>query len=327
MDKLSTRLSFYDEQMTYKYNIIHDTIFSNTENIGNQDTTVLTELERKLSNGNVSMYLNTILFNHVIFSGYGEYFIYGYKKENSKIDLKFAYKIGNSTEISLEGKYFNTRPNYFYEKFSSNNHMWKNEHLWRIEEWDGGFAIRNSKYNLYAKIRYGQISNHIFLDTTANVDQYDGQINIISGELSKRLILGPVKSMTKFVYQQSTDQKVLSLPNYNLYQSLYFEWLTHFKATKGSLLWQIGIDYRFTSTYMADGYMPTTGLFYRQFSHEQVDYHRFDAFINFTIKRLRFYFKYDYLNSAINEKYYFTGPYYPSPEPLFKWGLAWTFYD
>ena len=120
---------------------------------------------------------------------------------------------------------------------------------------------------------------------------------------------------------------MLSLPKYNLYQSLYYERLSHFKATGGTLLWQFGIDYRYTSKYMADGYMPTTGLFYRQFNHEQLNYHRFDVFLNLSLKRLRFYLKYSYVNSAINKNYYFTGPYYPAPEPLFKWGLAWTFYD
>lgn len=323
-DKFSARLSFYDEQMTYGYN---DTLISYSSVNPDQDTIISKETEQKFSNGSVSIFLNTIIFNHFIFSGYGEYYIYGYKKENSKVDLKFAYKLWGETEISLEGKYCNSRPNYFYENFSSNNFIWKNENLWRIEEWDAGFAIRNYKHDFNAKIRYGQISNYIFLDSTANVNQYDGQINIISGELSKKLVLGPINSITKFVYQQSTNQKALSLPIYNLYQSLYYERLSRFKATEGKLLWQFGVDYRYVSKYMADGYMPTTGLFYRQFSHEQVDYHCFDVFVNFTLKRLSFYLKYNYINSAINKNYYFAGPYYPSPEPLLKFGLAWTFYD
>lgn len=322
-DKFSARVSFYDEQMTYGYN---DTLISNSFVNPDQDTIISKETEQKFSNGNVSVFLNTILFNHVIFRGYGEYYIYGHKKENSKVDLKFAYKLWSNTEISLEGKYSNSRPNYFYEKFSSNNFIWQNDNLWRIEEWDAGFAIRNNEHNFYTKLRYGQISNHIFLDSIANVNQFDGQINIISGELSKKLVLGRINSITKFVYQQSTNQS-LSLPKYNLYQSLYYERLTYFKATGGKLLWQIGVDYRYTSKYMADGYMPTIGLFYRQFSHEQLDYHCFDVYINVTIKRLRFYLKYDYINSVINKNYYFTGPYYPSPEPLLKFGLAWTFYD
>ncbi|MFC2152789.1 putative porin, partial [Bacteroidota bacterium] len=207
------------------------------------------------------------------------------------------------------------------------NFKWENSYLRRIEEWDAGFAIRSAKYKFRAKVQYGQISNHIYLDTTAYVNQHQGQINILSAELYKRLKLGPVNSITRFVYQESTNDSILNLPKYNLYQSLYYERLSHFNATGGKLLWQVGIDYRYTSSYMADGYMPSSGLFYRQYDHQQENYHCFDVFINVTIKRARFYVKYNYLNSAINEHYYFTGPYYPSPEPILKFGLAWTFYD
>jgi len=323
-DKFSIRMSFYNEQMTYKYNIRPDTTINKLP-LG--DTIIKSDVSDKYSNSNVSFYIRSLLFNQIYFSGYGEYYISGYKKENSKLDLKFAYIFKKNTEISFEGKYSNMRPDYFYENFTSNHFSWNNDSLEKVGEWDVGFAIRNSKYKLEAKVQYGQITNHLYLDTTAYVKQSAGQINLLSAELSKILKLGPVNSVTRFVYQKSSKNSILNLPEYNLYQSLYYERLTTFKSTGGKLLWQVGFDYRYTSSYMADGYMPTTGLFYRQFDHDQVDYHCLDFFINIKIKRARFYLKYHYLNSAINENYYFTGPYYPSPEPLLKFGLAWTFYD
>lgn len=326
LNKFSTRLSFYDEQMNYKYNIRPDTIFSDTLINPIQDTIVKNDLMEKESNGNVSFYIKAVLLNHIIFSGYGEYYIYGYKKEDSKLDLIFAYLLGK-TEIKLDGKYRNSKPDYFYKNFTSNNFKWDNNYLRKIEEWNVGFGLSNAKYKIDAKIQYGQISNYLFLDSTAYVNQFRGQINIMSAELSKRIKFGPINSVTRFVYQQSSEDSVLNLPEYNLYQSLFYERMSHFHATGGKMLWQVGVDYRFTSSYMADGYMPTIGMFHRQYGHEQADYHCFDIFVNIKIKRARFYFKYHYLNSAINKNYYFTAPYYPSPEPLFKFGLAWTFYD
>lgn len=330
-DKFSIRFSFYNEQMHYKYNIRPDTLNADTLFNSVQDTsinyTIKSNIEDTKNNSNVSFYMKTILFQKILFSGFGEYYISGYKKENSTLDFKFAYFLGKNTEISLEGNYKNFRPDYFYENFTSNNFKWEDNHLRRIEEWDAGFVVRNVKYKLYAQIKYGQLSNHIYLDTTANLNQFKGQINILSTEVSKHFKLGPINSITRFVYQKSTQDSIVALPEYNLYQSLYYERLTHFQATGGEMLWQVGFDYRFASNYMADGYMPASGLFYRQFKHEQVDYHCLDVFINVKIKRARFYFKYHYLNSIISKNYYFTSPYYPSPEPLFKFGLAWTFYD
>ena len=236
LDKFSTRLSFYDEQMSYKYNIRPDTTFSDTLLNPIQDTIVKNNIEDGFSNGNVSFYIKAVLFNHILFSGYSEYFLYGYKKENSKIDLKFSYFLFTQNELSLEGKYTNSRPDFFYENYTSNNFQWKNDYLRRIEEWDAGFAIRNSKYKLEAKIRYGQISNYIYLDTSAYVNQFRGQINMVTAELSKKFKLGPLNSVTKFVYQNSTKDSILNLSKYNLYQSLYFERLEYFRATGGKLL-------------------------------------------------------------------------------------------
>ena len=73
--------------------------------------------------------------------------------------------------------------------------------------------------------------------------------------------------------------------------------------------------------------MPILGLYHRQYENKLENFHRFDVFINLTIKQVRLYLKYNYINSAINEKYYFNSPYYPSPEPAFQFGLAWTFYN
>lgn len=326
MDKFSSSLSFYDERMTYIYNIKPDTTFSDKLIDPIQDTIIKSNVEKTYSNGNVSFYTKAVLFNHILFKGYGEYYLYGYKAKDTKVNLNLGYIIGKNTRIDFAGKYNNSRPNYFYENFSSNNFKWQNN-LDNIKVLDFGFFITNSKYKFSTKAYYRQISNYVFLDSTAYVQQYTDKINIISAEISKKLKLGLINSVTRFVYQQSSNDSILSLPAYNLYQSLYFERLIKFPSTGGELLLQAGVDYRYTSSYMADGYMPVSGLFYRQYNHKQENYHRFDVFVNITIKRARFYFKYDYLNSAINKYYYFTGPYYPSPEPLFKFGVAWTFYD
>lgn len=330
-NKLSIQLSYTDERIKYQYNKKPELISLDTIINSELDTTVnnlITDISSEsVYNNKLSVYLKSLLLNKVLFKGYAEYYISGHKEENSKIDLKFAYILWENTEISLEGLYSNKRPGYFYENYTSNNFSWDNDYLRRIEEWDVGVAVRSNKYRLNAKVTYGQISNHLYLDTTAYINQYRDQINLMVGDISKHLNLGPVNSITRFVYQKSTNDSILSLPEYSLYQSLYYERLSKFAATGGKLLWQVGVDYRYFSSYNADGYMPPLGLFYRQFEHKLEDYHRFDLFVNLNIKRARIYLKYSLLNSAINKNYYFSAPFYPEPEPLFKFGLAWTFYD
>lgn len=330
-DKLSVRFAFYNEQMNYDFNVRPDTLSIDTVVNTSQDTTINYSIndsfENKFSNSNVSFYLKALLFNHILFDGYAEYYLSGYKKEDSRLDFKFAYILRKDLEVSFEGEYTNRRPDYFYQNYESNNFKWNNLSLNRIEEWDAGFAIRSSKYKFNAKVQYGRLKNYLYLDTLAYVSQKDAHLNIVSADLYKHFKLGPINSITRFVYQKSTNDSLLNLPEFNLYQSLYFERLSVFPSTGGKMLWQVGVDYRYNSGYYADGYMPPLGLFYRQFDHKLEDYQCLDLFINVNIKRARIYLKYSYLNSIISEEYYFTGPYYPAPEPIFKFGLAWTFYD
>jgi len=322
-DKFSSKFSIHNEQIRYEFS---DTIHKINSAVI-QDSVVREEKYKVTSNNSVSLFFNAKLNGRISVTGLGIYFISGYKKENSLIKLDATYSLFEHVDVILKGKYENTRPNYYYEHFTSNNFIWHNNNLGRIEEWDSEFLTKYKRLNLNAGIRYGQITNYVFLDKEAKVEQYVGQINILSANLTEVLRIGPVHSLTRFVYQKSSDESILSLPEINLYQSLYFERLSKFKSTDGQLLWQFGVDYRYSSAYYADGYMPISGLFYRQYEQKLPDHHCIDVFVNFMIKRARIYLKYSYLNSVISDSYFYSGSFYPTPQPVFKFGLAWTFYD
>jgi hypothetical protein len=326
-DLFSVRLSYYNEQMKYENNIIPDTLINYDSSNQPIDTVIENYLLKDYSNNSVSFYMHSLLFNRILFNGYGEYYLNGYKKEDSRINLMFGYRLFADNWIEFNGEYTNRRPGFFYEKFTSNHFQWDNKYLIRQEEWDANIKIKNTEYRFDMSVGYGQITGHVYLDTSATVQQYGNQINIFTARVNKRFTLGSFHSTTQFVYQTSTNDSLLSLPELNLFQSLYYEKLFKFSATQGELRMQAGVDYRYASAYMADGYMPVTGLFYRQFDQEIADYHCMDIFINFAIKRARLYLIYNYLNSALSESYFFTAPSYPAPPAVFKFGIAWTFYD
>jgi len=324
-NSFSSRLSLYNEQMQYQYNIIPDTTFTDTLANSSQDTIIRTNKESLKNNNRFSFFIKSVLFDQFLFNGKIDYYFTGYKKNSSLINIKLAY-LYNDFEIAFNGNYTNQSPDFFYSEFSSNHFKWNND-LRMNKEWDIDLTIQSSKYRFRSAIKYGQITNYFYFDSTAYLNQYLGQINILSVDLSKKITLGPIHSNSRFVYQKSSNNEILALPEFNLYQSLYYEKLLHFKTTGGNLLIQIGVDYRYASSFYADGFMPPTGIFYRQFEHKMGEFHRFDVFANFTLKRARFYFQYSYLNSALNENYYYNAPFYPSPQPVFKYGIAWSFYD
>jgi len=325
-EQFSSRISLYHERMKYNYNIIPDTSYTDTLINPIQDTIIQSNHESIKNSSRISFFVKTLLFNNFLLKGYTDYYIDGYKKESYLIHLKGTYLI-KDFNISIEGKYSNQRPDYFLAAYTSNHFKWNNRNLKSIKDFDVGIAIQSSKYKLNAKIQIGQLTNHIYFDTTASVKQYLDPINILTADISKKIKLGPIHSNTRFVYQRSSNDSIIAFPEFNVYQSLYYQKLLQFKSTGGELLVQVGVDYRYSSSFYADGFMPSTGMFYRQFENKMNDFHRFDVFANFTLKRARIYIQYSYLNSALNENYYFNAPYYPSPQPVFKYGIAWSFHD
>lgn len=320
-DRFNVGVSLYNEQVDYMYaKPIYDTTTT-----GN-DTILKGDVDDRWKSTSISGYINGNILNFA-FKAYGEYYIEGDKSENSKVKLNVKYLLNHNNCIGLFGNYRNTNPDYFYEQYSSNHFLWENNYLRMEENWDVGLNYRNSKYKTNIKFIYGQTSNLLFFNQYAMIDQYRDQINIISGEVDNSFKLGPINSYSRFIYQKSTNDSILSIPNYSFYQSLFYEKLLNFKSTGGQLLMQVGVDYRYTSGYLANDYMPLSGLFYNQYDYKMQDYHRFDLFINFSINKANLFLRYDYLNSALNENYYYNAPFYPSPQPVFKFGVAWIFYN
>ena len=257
----------------------------------------------------------------------GQYYFSGYKKKSSDLNFTIKYNLNKNNQISLNTYYNNATPDFWHNNYASNHFMWKNRDFKMQENRDIAVGYENKITKTQIDITYSQLTNYIYFNKQALPDQFQKQINITTANIIQNIKLGPVNSHTCFTYQTSTNDSILSIPEFSVYQSLYFQHLLKFKSTKGWLLFQIGVDYRYNSKFFADAYMPLTGVFYRQNQIQQENVHRFDAFINFGIKRANFFLRYDYLNSAIKEKYYFSTPYYPVPQPAFKFGLSWAFYN
>jgi hypothetical protein len=73
-------------------------------------------------------------------------------------------------------------------------------------------------------------------------------------------------------------------------------------------------------------YMPATGRFYRQ-ELTTGNYPFVNVFLNFKVKRTRVFLMFDHLNAGKTGYNYDMIPGYPMNIRMFRYGLAWTFYD
>ena len=117
------------------------------------------------------------------------------------------------------------------------------------------------------------------------------------------------------------------MPTLSWFSSAYLRFDKLFKVLDISL----GVDMRWNSAYNVPNYMPATGQFFVQDANSSNytkygDYVYMDAFLNFQLKRVRFYVAYNHFNALWMNKYnylYMRG--YAMDPSYFKFGLSAMF--
>jgi hypothetical protein len=108
----------------------------------------------------------------------------------------------------------------------------------------------------------------------------------------------------ELTYQQCSNERILPLPKLSWFSSAYFQFSHLLKI----LNIQVGVDFRWNSAYYAPNYFPATGQFFLQDSNSDTyskygNYVYMDAFVNFQLKRVRFYVEFNHLNKLWSNNY------------------------
>ncbi len=259
----------------------------------------------------------------------GELYISGYRvgdfSLNGVITKSFDLKKGRASWL-LTGGIMNRQPSFWYSQWGSNNFEW---HTNLKKEFRVDFGTTLSYPGRKANIRfnYAVIKNYADFDSTAMPAQYTGGISVASLTLSKELRAWKFHLDPDIILQQSTNRDILDLPLATVRAAVYFEHRFLFKKTNGKLNTQFGVDVTYNTLYHPYAYMPATGRFYRQYDMEAGNYPFVNVFVNFKLKRTRFFLMYDHLNAGMSGTNYFMVPGYPMNISMFRFGVAWTFYN
>ena len=224
--------------------------------------------------------------------------------------------------ISARGGFFNESCDYFSTTYFSNHFKWnadfKHDFRARIE---GLVALPTRDISL--GVKFENITNYVYFDTRALPAQYEGNIQVLSADLKANLHAWRFHLDNQVVYQLSSNQTILPLPELALYSNLYYK-DTWFKVLHA----QLGVSVRYHTAYYGNTYMPATGAFYLQNDYLVGNYPEMNVYLNFHLKRMRFYVQYANWNATVfGGNNYFSMPYYPQNPATFQFGLSWTFYD
>ncbi len=269
---------------------------------------------------------------HSDFSGkihteiYGDYFFGGYRSGDYRIRAKLEktlFKDKLKSEADLKIQYTHQKPDYFINTYYSNHYIWENNFS-EIDRTDLSFSYLFSYYRLKFNVNSALINNYVYYDITSMPAQADNSVSIISASAEKTFNLKRFTFINKILWEKSSDDNIISLPELSLYQSVYLKMLYN-----KTLLIHLGFEVYYSSEYKSFNFNPATGQFYFENNNKKLtgNYPYVTVFADMKIKRnVMLFFKFMHINSFMNTEtlpYYVTN--YPLQNRLFKFGVRWTF--
>ena len=261
----------------------------------------------------------------------GKVCVLGYKIGEFDVNGKLATQFnagGYPLTINARAYAKSETPNYYLQSYRSNHIRWNN-HFGFTYRFLGGATVAYAYQWLKPRIDFSfeNQTNPIYVSATDwKPRQYNGNVQIITGDVGLDLTTPWINLENRVVIQHSTNDSVLPVPLVILQHRLYYHG-TWFKALDA----QIGVDLRYFTKYNAPVLCPSTGMFATQQDTKIGNYPWLNVYANFYVRsiHLRFFAQYQHFNHLFMKKNigYLTMPDYPTNRDVFRAGLAWHFYN
>jgi hypothetical protein len=308
---------------------IRNELFKYSQIIPTHDTTFADTASWKRSNNVLTGKLLNDIGEKFMWIANGELFLTGYRVGdfilNGKISKSFTLKKGNA-RWDITGSVMNRQPSFWMEQWGSNNFEWHNS-LKKEFRTDIGTILSYPARMTELKFNYAIIDNYTDFNTSALPSQHEGGLSVAAITARKELKAWKFHLATDLLVQKSSNRDILDLPLFTARASGFFEHLFIFRQTNGKLNIQLGVDVLYHTLYNSYSWMPATGRFYRQDQTKTGNYPFLNIFLNLKIQRTRIFLMYDHVNSKLTGYNYFFVPSYPLNIRMFRYGLAWTFYN
>lgn len=238
------------------------------------------------------------------------------------VQTKFRL-LGKDAYIQADGYITNTTPAFFQRRYQSHYFRWNNDKFKKTRNTyiGGTVSIDQTRTQISAGVK--NVENFIYFDGDMLPVQADKNIQVFTARLKQDFRYKALGWENEVVYQYSSENEILPLPELSVYSNLYLT----FKYAKVLTL-QIGADVHYHSKYYSPVYIPATQQFANQKKDgiEIGDYPLMNAYANFHLKQARFFIMgYNLSSLFIDHPAYFSMPHYPINPMVIKLGVAVTF--
>lgn len=204
--------------------------------------------------------------------------------------------------------------------YASNNHAWSNDFN---KTQYAGFRFQGERKGLGIRLDAGQVTNYIYYDSLILPAQVKEGITFISAGMEKLLSFKFIHLDNRILYQYSSNLVSMPLPEWTLFESLYFSG----RLFKRVVTFQTGFDIYYFTGFRGLAYSPSLGEFHIQRNEMVGNYPFIDFFFTFQLKRACIFAKVEHFNRGMSGDNFYQVPGYPVPPRAFKWGLRWLLSD
>lgn len=266
----------------------------------------------------------------------------GQFKVEGKGDLNIRL-FGDTVRLEANAYIKNLNPVFFYRHFHSKHYWWDNTDLSKIMRTRIEGTLHVGKLGTTLRAGVENIKNYTYLDNAsvavtnndgkvtsyknnAIVKQDGGNIQILTAMWQQKLKAGIFHLDTEVVYQKSSNENILPLPELSAYANLYLK----SALVKDVFNVELGADARYFTKYYAPDYSPVMGQFYLQNPNEKIEiggYPMINVYANLQWKRTRIFVMMYHINQGSGDSNYFLAPHYPINPKMLKIGISWNFFD
>ncbi len=295
-------------------------------NIYSFDPSFFLSGNKNRSESNLYLYFGASgeLKKYFAWEGFAKYNLAGYNSNDFRIggELKFsAYPLKRGIHLTGRIDVSRERPNFFFNNYYSNHYVWNNDFDKTTEtRIEGKLEIPDYKLELF--FGYSLLNNNLYLDTLCNLKQNGEAMSVLTAYLKKDFKASIFHFDHKVLFQLSSKQEVVPLPELALNLRYYLQ----APLVKNVLTLQLGVDATFTTKFYAQGYSPALGMFFNQRKEKIGENPYMDVFINMQWKRASIFVKYVNALQDWPTSDYFSANRYLRPQKALKFGVHWPFY-
>ncbi len=240
----------------------------------------------------------------------------------------------DTLRINLDGYVRNENPSFYYRHYHGRNAWWDNS-LNKMMSANVNATLSYKKTRLNVSLH--SIQNYTYFRESTNGAAADQRrfgvqpmqagrnVQVLCATLFQDFKWGIFHWDNALTYQASSSKEALPLPAFNAYSNIYLK----FRIAK-VLLTELGGDIRYFTRYYAPAYSPIIGQYVVQDRATRIktgNYPIVNAYVNFHLKRCRFYVVGSHVNHSSGVGFPFLTPHYPINRFVLRFGISWNFFN